>query len=65
MLSIHYAFGTAHERVRLDGGLEERKANAATKSHWTFRPEVIIKDSHIYNDMRRIRIEALLLYVKE
>ena len=45
------------------GGLEGRKADAATEPYWTSRPEAMAKDSYMYNDMRRIRIEALLLYV--
>ena len=31
----------------------------------TERLEAITKNNYIYNDMRRIRIEALLLYIKK
>ena len=60
VLPIHYTSGTAHERVRL-GGLEERELMLPRG----LGPAEANREAHMYDDMRRIRTEALLPYVKE
>ena len=61
VLPIHYTSGTAHERIRLRRARRTR-ADAATRARAT---DLDHQDSRIYNDMRRIRTEALLSYVKK
>ena len=46
------------------GGLEGRKADAVMRARATNLEEGH-QDSRMYDDMRRIRTEALLSYVKE
>ena len=63
VLPIHYTSGTAHERVRLARRARRTRADAATRARATDLEGH--QDSRMYDDMRRIRTEALLPYVKK
>ena len=64
VLSIHYTSDTAHERVRLDSWRARRtRADAVTRARATNLEGH--QNSRMYDDMRRIRTEALLSYVKK
>ena len=65
VLSIYYTFDTTYKRIRLKvNELEERELMLLRG----LESRLIIKDylnDYMYNDIRRIRIEALLLFIKE